>query len=314
IDFGNVRVPARLDYPRPQKIDALPTFEHGVSSDRIVVVDAQTFLIPNFSYDGQAPDGHFWVGKGATPGPSGNMVPDENGSEEPLKRYSGKTIVITLPGDQTVFDIDHLSVWCRAFFADFGHVRVPKNLNVPPSLKMLGVAPQTKLNCEVLWDDLAFEVRWAVAGESIVMQLVGRIAPLPSPNPPNPSHSQEIFGISSFSPHLFFRFPSPLIYYIAFYFPLIYSLFISPHFLFPFLFSLIFCFLSSFPPFILLPRFIFPLLFFLYSFLIYSFPSPLPVFMLLLLLICPYFFFPSSFPLSFPALISYSLLSHLLVH
>ncbi|XP_063596023.1 protein Skeletor, isoforms B/C-like [Penaeus indicus] len=175
IDFGNVRVPARLDYPRPQKIDALPTFEHGVSSDRIVVVDAQTFLIPNFSYDGQAPDGHFWVGRGATPGPSGNMVPDENGSEEPLKRYSGKTIVITLPGDQTVFDIDHLSVWCRAFFADFGHVRVPKNLNVPPSLKMLGVAPQTKLNCEVLWDDLAFEVRWAVAGESIVMQLVGRI-------------------------------------------------------------------------------------------------------------------------------------------
>ena len=34
---------------------------------------------------------------------------------------------------------------------------------------------QTKLNCEVLHDDLAFEVRWAVAGESIVMQLVGRV-------------------------------------------------------------------------------------------------------------------------------------------
>ncbi|KAK3854277.1 hypothetical protein Pcinc_039232 [Petrolisthes cinctipes] len=41
---------------------------------------------------------------------------------------------------------------------------------------MLGVAPQTKLNCEVLWDDLALEVRWAVAGESVVMQLVGRIS------------------------------------------------------------------------------------------------------------------------------------------
>ena len=36
---------------------------------RVVVVDAQTFLIPNFTYDGQAPDAHFWVGEGNRPGP-----------------------------------------------------------------------------------------------------------------------------------------------------------------------------------------------------------------------------------------------------
>lgn len=34
---------------------------------------------------------------------------------------------------------------------------------------------QSKLNCEVLLDDLAFEVRWAVAGESIVIQLVAKL-------------------------------------------------------------------------------------------------------------------------------------------
>lgn len=34
---------------------------------------------------------------------------------------------------------------------------------------------QSKLNCEVLYDDLAFEVRWAVAGESIVIQLVAKL-------------------------------------------------------------------------------------------------------------------------------------------
>lgn len=27
----------------------------------------------------------------------------------------------------------------------------------------------------MLWDDLALEVRWAVAGETIVLQLVGKI-------------------------------------------------------------------------------------------------------------------------------------------
>lgn len=89
-----------------------------------------------------APDAHFWVGTGARPGPDGTVVPDENGATKPLKRYDGKTIVITLPDHLTVFDIDYLSVWCKAFFSDFGNVKIPDTLNVPPSLKMLGVAPQ----------------------------------------------------------------------------------------------------------------------------------------------------------------------------
>ena len=81
---------------------------------------------------------------------SSNFVADENGSTEPLRNYKDKTLVIVLPGDLTVFDVEWLSVWCVAFFVDFGHVSIPKNLNVPPSLRMLGVEPQTKLNCEVL--------------------------------------------------------------------------------------------------------------------------------------------------------------------
>ena len=35
----------------------------------------------------------------------GNFVADENGSNEPLRRYTEKTLVIVLPGDLTVFDI-----------------------------------------------------------------------------------------------------------------------------------------------------------------------------------------------------------------
>ncbi|KAG6456795.1 hypothetical protein O3G_MSEX009954 [Manduca sexta] len=34
---------------------------------------------------------------------------------------------------------------------------------------------QSKLNCEVLLDELAFEARWAVAGDSIVIQLVAKL-------------------------------------------------------------------------------------------------------------------------------------------
>lgn len=49
-----MKIPYNLNYPKPQKIDKLSGI-HGVSSENIVVVDAQTLLIPAFSYDGEAP-------------------------------------------------------------------------------------------------------------------------------------------------------------------------------------------------------------------------------------------------------------------
>uniref|UniRef100_A0A8D8LP46 Protein Skeletor, isoforms D/E n=1 Tax=Cacopsylla melanoneura TaxID=428564 RepID=A0A8D8LP46_9HEMI len=144
VNFGDIRIPKGFDFPRPQKIGQLGGV-HGVSSDPIVIVDAQTLLIPNFSYDGEAPDAKFWVGTGPHPSPQGVRVPDENGKEEPLRRYNRKTIVLTLPGELTVFEIGHFGVWCEAFTVDFGHIQIPANLNMPPSLKMLGVSPQTNL-------------------------------------------------------------------------------------------------------------------------------------------------------------------------
>ena len=36
---------------------------------------------------------------------SGNFIADENGSNDPLKKYKSKTLVIVLPGDLTVFDV-----------------------------------------------------------------------------------------------------------------------------------------------------------------------------------------------------------------
>ncbi|XP_071633804.1 protein Skeletor, isoforms B/C isoform X1 [Temnothorax longispinosus] len=174
VNFGDVKIPRGFDYPKPQKLKTLSGI-HGVSSEPVVVVDAQTLLIPSFSYDGEAPDAKFWVGTGPTPSSQGIRVPDENGKEQPLRRYDRKTIVLTLPGDLTVHQLGHFGVWCEAFAVDFGHVQLPHSLNVPPSLRMLGVSPQSKLNCEVLEDTLAFEVRWAVAGDSIVVQLVAKL-------------------------------------------------------------------------------------------------------------------------------------------
>ncbi|XP_074095643.1 DM13 and DOMON_DOH domain-containing protein skeletor isoform X1 [Cotesia typhae] len=174
VNFGDVRIPRGFDFPKPQKLAGLNGV-HGVRSDPVVVVDAQTLLVPSFSYDGEAPDAKFWVGSGAHPSSNGIRLPDENGRESPLRAYDRKTIVLTLPGDITIHQLGHFGIWCEAFTVDFGHIQIPSNLNVPPSLKMLGISPQSKLNCEVLDNNLTFEVRWAVAGESIVIQLVSRL-------------------------------------------------------------------------------------------------------------------------------------------
>lgn len=167
-----MKIPRGFDYPKPLKLAGLNGV-HGVSSEPVVIVDAQTLLIPNFSYDGEAPgkyfipkniyyhekrklkfpknfdiffslDAKFWVGAGKHPSPQGIRVPDENGKVSPLRRYDRKTIVLTLPSDLNVFQLGHFGVWCEAFTVDFGHIEIPKSLNVPPSLSSLGVSPQVK--------------------------------------------------------------------------------------------------------------------------------------------------------------------------
>lgn len=56
------------------------------------------------------------------------------GSLEPLRGYQGEDIEIQLPGTLTVYDIDWLAVWCVQYRHNFGHIMIPKELDVPPAL------------------------------------------------------------------------------------------------------------------------------------------------------------------------------------
>ncbi|XP_043510948.1 protein Skeletor, isoforms B/C isoform X4 [Frieseomelitta varia] len=188
VNFGDVRIPRNFDYPKPQKLAALNGV-HGVSSEPIVVVDAQTLLIPSFSYDGEAPDAKFWVGAGPTPSPQGIRVPDENGKEQPLRRYDRKAIVLTLPGDLTIHQIGHFGVWCEAFTVDFGHVQIPQNLNVPPSLKMLGVSPQN-VHRGGQGQTLGLASLYELSASASSSSSPATVAPSPSPSFANALHTQ----------------------------------------------------------------------------------------------------------------------------
>lgn len=42
------------------EIGRIPTLEHGVSSGPVLVVDTQTLLVPDFTYDGLGPGEFQW--------------------------------------------------------------------------------------------------------------------------------------------------------------------------------------------------------------------------------------------------------------
>merc|ERR1711892_76270 len=108
---------------------------HGVSG-LVYTVGSDKILIEDFSYDGRGPDAFFWVGTEGTPGPKGTVLPhpfvgkfyDYRDLKVPvLKSSSSEDIVLTLPPSLRSEDIKWISVWCRKFAVDFGHVVVRGN-------------------------------------------------------------------------------------------------------------------------------------------------------------------------------------------
>lgn len=175
---GDIMIGRNLIIPRPLEISPLSQLAHEVKSGPITIVDAQTFLVPDFHYDGLGPAGYFWLTRGSQGlNANGLRLKDENGSGNALKKYAGETVVITLPEELTIYDFDYFGVWCKEFQVNFGQTKIPQNAKVPPSPKMLGIKPENKLNCEILYDDLGYEIRWVLDGDDVVMQLVGKIEP-----------------------------------------------------------------------------------------------------------------------------------------
>lgn len=134
---GQVAFPSPLGtVPAPKVIGPMTPKAHGVSSDDVIFLDAKTIRIMNFKYDGQGPDAFFVVGLGT---PADHTVtwkvPDETGSTNKARQYTGETVDLTLPKWLTVKDIDWLSMYCIQFSEDFGNIMNPdrQNLMVPPA-------------------------------------------------------------------------------------------------------------------------------------------------------------------------------------
>ncbi|XP_063602074.1 protein Skeletor, isoforms B/C-like [Penaeus indicus] len=118
-----------------QYIGRLSTLHHDVTGD-VYAVDNITVFIEGFTYDGEAPDAFFFAGnREAEPSNRGFIIPDERGRTQVLGPYRNKNLVLRFPvtkkGQRSLNDVQWISVWCRKFSIDFGHVKIPKNVPWP---------------------------------------------------------------------------------------------------------------------------------------------------------------------------------------
>ncbi|XP_034940095.1 protein Skeletor, isoforms B/C isoform X2 [Chelonus insularis] len=108
--------------------------EHRIKGT-VYAVDETTIFIKGFYYDGRSEDTFFWIGTGQVPGPQGDIVPypeNHHSSDPPiLKTHVNTDIILRLPQGKKIRDIEWLSVWCRRFTMNFGHVNIAPNLEIP---------------------------------------------------------------------------------------------------------------------------------------------------------------------------------------
>ncbi|KAK9722443.1 Electron transfer DM13 [Popillia japonica] len=171
--FGDIYIVDEFEPPKVQSVPKLEGKSNNVNSESIEIIDAKTLRIPKFEYDGLGKRVHFWVGVGPQPASKGHVVPDEYGYVDPLRKYTGQTVILELPGDLTIFNIDWFSVYDLETNTNFGSIFIPEGLNVPPSL--VKIIPYTNDVPNCLQLHKYFQVSWEIFGAQITIQLAGQV-------------------------------------------------------------------------------------------------------------------------------------------
>jgi len=123
--------------PVPKKIGTFTNIFHDIAGTAYALNET-TILIKGFNYDGEGPDAFFLGGTHGRPSKSGEVVmpyPFEgrhfnyrDKNIPILGRFNGnKDVVLHLPPGTTVDQLKWISVWCRDYTVNFGHVNVPSN-------------------------------------------------------------------------------------------------------------------------------------------------------------------------------------------
>ena len=167
-NFGDVYIREGFESPGYQTLTEIYGDKHSVSSKSVVVMDAKTIKIPDFTYDGQGGDVYFFAGEGPQPSSKGFIVPDQLGYLATLGIYRNQDVILQLPGSKTIFEIDWLAVYNREKRESLGHVIIPESLNVPPSLVEVLEHDPGLPNCMMLHKNLMVSPANSVGWSTVI--------------------------------------------------------------------------------------------------------------------------------------------------
>ncbi|XP_060529802.1 protein Skeletor, isoforms B/C isoform X2 [Cylas formicarius] len=171
--FGDIYIPEEFEPPTVQKLTQLAGKSNAITTIGVEILDAKRIKLIGFTYDGKAKRAYFWVGVGAQPVSKGFKVPDEYGYLDPLKAYKNKTLILELPGDLTIFNVDWFSIFDHETNQNLGSIIIPEALNVPPSLIKVIPHKGDLPNCLQLHKN--YQVAWEIFGPQITIQLAGMV-------------------------------------------------------------------------------------------------------------------------------------------
>ncbi|RXG58005.1 Protein Skeletor, isoforms B/C [Armadillidium vulgare] len=159
--FGDVYIPEGFEPPQRTILPKFKSRSERVSSGDVIVMDSKSLLIENFRFDGRG-ESYFWVGVGPQPHAKGTKIPDEHGYMTALRAYNGIDFILTFPGEMDVFTTDWLAVFDSSSQEILGHIIIPDEMNVPPSLVTVVPHSNPLPNCEQLHKDI--QISWEIFG------------------------------------------------------------------------------------------------------------------------------------------------------
>ncbi|KAK8751482.1 hypothetical protein OTU49_008728, partial [Cherax quadricarinatus] len=135
VNFGDVAIPEGLVEPSPQVAVGLQSDKPAMSATSVTLLDTETIEIKDFSFDSTVQDAIFVVGSGDAQS-SGSQVLDERGSREPLKEYTHRTMVLSVPKEVQGKPIQYVGVWSPTV-GMISSVTFDPNALLPPSIDSL---------------------------------------------------------------------------------------------------------------------------------------------------------------------------------
>lgn len=85
-----------------------------------------------------------------------------------IGKYTNEDIILELPGEKTVFEIDWLAVWNEKLQINYGSVIIPSALNIPPIITNFIKYDSVFPNCQQLHQKL--QMNWEIFGPQITFE------------------------------------------------------------------------------------------------------------------------------------------------